>query len=73
VSIDKTWKDDAATDVNDLDVVRQTAFDFFRSSDGRNHAVADEHSAILNDGKVTEFGADARPFRAGKRDQLGSV
>ena len=71
--IDKTRQDDAAAGINHFDVVRQLPRDFVRRAGGGDHAIAHQHPAVLDDGEIAQFTADARPFRAGERHQLGSV
>ena len=49
VRVDESRQDHATSRIDDFRIVRQIAFDFFRSSDGRDQAVPHQHSAVGND------------------------
>src|SRR4029077_4081405 len=72
VRIDKSGENNAPTGIHNLRVACVVR-DLRARTDYVDLSVADQHSAIANDCRLGHLCADARPFRARKRDQLRSV
>ena len=72
VRIDKSRQHNASASINDLRAAR-FLFDLIARTDCLDLAVADEHSAIVNDPERRQLCPDTRALWSAQRDELRSV